>query len=190
MTITPVDAESEDPTLKAIFGRFAHGEREVPLLYRILGNAPSMLDAWTAMAWPLRFDAKSDRGLRELLIMRVALLSASGFEWQAHWPAAVKYGVTHEQLTSLRNWESSLYFSAEEQIALRCTDEIVQDGGASEDCVRELNRHFDSGSCIEIILTAAFYTCVSRTLKSLSIDPDPSDPSLQVFHQQLDNNIG
>jgi len=81
-----------------LFDVFRDAGRDVPLLYRTLGNAPAMLRAWTSLAWPLRQEAASPRGLRELLIMRVAQLTAASFEWLAHWDMAVKHGITAEQL--------------------------------------------------------------------------------------------
>ena len=171
--IEPVDAGVDHRLLNKVFDGFRDRGREVPLLYRMLGNAPAMLDAWVGMAWPLRSEPDADRGLRELLIMRTALLTRSSFEWQAHWPAARRAGVTEAQLEALGDWEASSEFSAAEQAALACTDEIVQDGGASPDCVAGLREHFSAGECVELILTASFYVCVSRTLQSLGIEADP-----------------
>ena len=171
--IEPVDAEIDHPVLNTVFDGFRDRGREVPLLYRMLGNAPAMLDAWTAMAWPLRSEPDTDRALRELLIMRTALLTRSSFEWQAHWPAAVRAGVTEAQLEALDDWGSSSAFSAAERAALACTDEIVLDGGAAQRSVAGLREHFATGECIELLLTASFYVCVSRMLNSLGIEADP-----------------
>ena len=178
--IEPVDADVNHPVLNKVFDGFRDRGRDVPLLYRMLGNAPAMLDAWIGMAWPLRSEPEADRGLRELLIMRTALLTRSSFEWQAHWPAARRAGVTEAQLEALGGWEASLEFSAAERAALACTDEIVEDGGASPACVAGLREHFSAGECVELILTASFYVCVSRTLQSLGIEAD-ADAEEEAF---------
>ena len=115
--------------------------------------------------------------------MRTALLTRSSFEWQAHWPAAVRAGVTVPQLEALSNWEDSGEFSLAERAALVCTDGIVLRGGASPESVAGLRRHFSPGECIELILTAGFYVCVSATLHSLAIeaDPDTAEEALAVY---------
>ena len=181
--IEPVDAGVDHPVLNRVFDGFRERGRDVPRLYRILGNAPAMLDAWVGMAWPLRSEPDTDRGLRELLIMRTALVTRSSFEWQAHWPAALRAGVTEDQLAALGDWRASSEFSAAEQAALDCTDEIVLDGGASPGCVARLREHFSPGECIELILTASFYVCVSRTLHSLGIEADAeaADTALAAY---------
>ena len=181
--IEPVEAGTDHPVLNPVFDRFRDRGRDVPQLYRMLGNAPAMLEAWVGMAWPLRSAPDTDRGLRELLIMRTALLTRSSFEWQAHWPAAVRAGATEAQLGALGDWQASTEFSAAERAALACTDEIVLDGGASADSVAALREHFSAGECIEVILTASFYVCVSRTLHSLGIEADAgaADEALAVY---------
>lgn len=185
--IEPVDADIDHPLLNKVFDGFRDRGREVPLLYRMLGNAPAMLDAWVQMAWPLRSEPETDRGLRELLIMRTALLTRSSFEWQAHWPAAVRAGVTEAQLEALGDWESSPEFSAAERAALACAGEIILDGGASPGSVGRLREFFSAGECIELILTTSFYVCVSRTLQSLGIEADATaaGPALDVYSRLI-----
>jgi len=168
--LEPVDADTTDPALARVFDVFRSTGREVPLLYRVLANSPAMLDAWVGMAWPLRSEPTTSRALRELQIMRVAVLTRASFEWHAHWPAAVKAGVTPGQLAALGDPESSDHFDDREKAALRGTDEIITEGAASADAMRELSTHFADSECIELVLTAAFYSCVSGTLLSLGVE--------------------
>ena len=181
--IEPVDADIDHPVLNRVFDGFRERGREVPQLYRMLGNSPAMLDAWVSMAWPLRSEPAADRGLRELLIMRTALLTRSSFEWQAHWPAAVRAGVTEAQLEALGDWQGSSEFSVAEGAALVCTGEIVLDGGATPGSVARLREFFPASECVELILTVSFYVCVSRTLQSLGIEADATaaGPALDVY---------
>lgn len=183
--IDPIPAQAEDPRVRQVFDVFTEHGREVPMLYRILGNAPSMLEAWVGLAWPLRSEPTTPRALRELLIMRVAILTDASFEWWAHWPAALAAGVSQEQLEALGSWADSGLFSEAEQAALRCTDEMVESGGASADAVAKLQDHHPEGECVELILTAAFYCCVSHTLHSFGIEADDGgDPTaLDVFRR-------
>ena len=176
-----VPSDDDDPVLAPVFDMFRQAGREVPDLYRALGNAPAMLRAWTDMAWPLRNEPATDRGLRELLIMRVAQLTQAGFEWVAHWGMAVHHGITSEQLGELASWRTSTLFSDEQRAALAVTDELTTDVEASGAAFEELARHFEPGPIVELVLTAAFYNCVSRTLRTLGLEPDPADERLTVM---------
>ena len=144
------------------------------MLYRLLGNSPAMLEAWVGLAWPLRSKPKTSRALRELLIMQLAVLTRANFEWQAHWPAAVKAGVTPAQLAAIGSWSSSDLFDEPTKAALRCGDEMIANGGASAEAVANLRKYFDDGECVELILTSAFYSCVSHVLLTIGIEADAS----------------
>jgi AhpD family alkylhydroperoxidase len=170
--LEPLTDGADDPDLAPVFDVFRKAGRPVPLLYRTLGHAPRMLRAWTALAWPLRHEATTDRGLRELMIMRVAVLTKAPYEWAAHWPEALRHGVSRQQLESLASWPEAPCFSEAERVVLRCVDEIINDGGATADGFAALREHFDAGECVELVLTASFYACVSRTLSSLGMEPE------------------
>lgn len=165
-----VSTDIDDPILNPIFDRFRDAGRELPDLYRALGNAPAMLKAWVDLAWPLRLEAATSRALRELMIMRVAVLTGAAFEWEAHWPAALAAGARETQLAGLNDWRTSDEFTPTERLALRLVDEMIDDGATSEGTVADLRREFDDGECVELILTAGFYSCVSHTLLSLGIE--------------------
>ena len=166
-----VSADSDDPLLAPIFDRFREAGRDVPTLYRTLGNAPAMLNAWVGLAWPLRHDATTSRALRELLIMRVAQLTGAGYEWVAHYPMAVQCGITAEQLADLRRWSESELF----------TDEITDDVDVSDETWTPVAARYEAGELVELVLTAAYYSCVSRTLRALRLPVDPDDPVLASF---------
>jgi alkylhydroperoxidase family enzyme len=174
--------EATDPALAAVFDVFRSAGREVPLLYRTLGNAPAMLQAWTGMAWPLRHDATAPRGLRELLVMRVAQLTVAPFEWISHWNMAVEHGVTEGQLAELSRWPDSERFSGAERAALAMCDELTGELDVTDSTWHALAEHFGPGELVELVLTVSFYSCVSRTLHALGLATvDESDPRLALL---------
>jgi alkylhydroperoxidase family enzyme len=178
-----VPVESADEHLAKVFGVFRDSHREVPELYRALGNAPAMLEAWTALAWPLRLEATTSRGLRELLIMRVAQLTDSPFEWVAHWEMAVKYGIGEEQLVALSRWRDDDSLTVEQRAALAMADELTTDLDVTDATWSALAEHFDAGGLVELVLTVSFYSCVSRVLHAIRIDADvdDDDPRLKAL---------
>lgn len=173
-----IPAAPDEPSLLAdILGRVrAHKgpEAELPGLYRVLGNAPAMLDAWIAFAWPLRLEARSPRGVRELLILRGAQLCDATYEWAHHVPMALDAGITVEQVRALEDWRRADGFDARERAALRLADEVCRGPGASAGCLRELaEAGFTDEERVELVLTASFYVCVARLLTSMAVDLEP-----------------
>lgn len=175
--IPPVPDDADDPVLAEVFDVFRRDGRSVPVLYRTLGNAPEMLKAWTRFAWPLRHKATTPRGLRELVIMRVAQLTDAEYEWQAHWDMAVEEGVSPERLAELHRWQETDAFTDDERLALRFTDEVVDDLEASDATFAELEARFSPAEIVELTLTASFYACVSRVLRTLGMEP-PDRPDV------------
>jgi alkylhydroperoxidase family enzyme len=152
--------------------------REVPTLYRALGNAPAMLQGWVDLAWPLRQQATTPRRLRELIIMRVAQSTGARYEWVAHHDMAIESGNTAAALAALKHWRHSDVFSAEERDVLAMTDEITGDLEVGDETWNALAARYQPGELIELTLTAAFYSCVSRMLRTLRLPVDDGDPRL------------
>jgi alkylhydroperoxidase family enzyme len=143
---------------------------ELPDLYRVLGAAPPMFKAWLDFAWPLRLHAGTSRKLRELLILRGALMSRTAYEWAHHLPMAEEAGVSAAQIAALPKWRASDCFDAQERAVLRLADEVTAGPGASEQAIAALKQSgFDDAQVVELVLTASFYVCVGRFLSSMDV---------------------
>lgn len=184
LPLVPVD--SDDPLVAEVFDAVRAVGWPVPTLYRALGNSPAMLRAWTAFAWPLRNDATTPRPLRELIIMRVAQLTDAPYEWLAHWDMAVEHGVAVEQLHDLGRWRESDAFSEHERAALAAADDLTLDLGLSDRTWSDLDARFQPAEIVELILTAAFYSCVSRVLCALQLDYPAEDPRLAYLRRGVE----
>lgn len=146
----------------------------LPDLYRVLGVAPAMFKAWLDFAWPLRLHAKTPRKLRELLILRGALVSRTAYEWAHHLPMAQEAGVSDAQVAALPTWTDADCFDAQERAVLHLADEVSAGPGASAACIDALRSSgFDDEQVVELVLTASFYVCVSRFLTSMDVGLEP-----------------
>lgn len=166
-------ARPEDAALGKIFDELlaARGpDFQIPNLYRVLGLAPSMLRAWIDFAWPLRLQANSPRNIRELLILRGAQAAGIDYEWTHHIPMALAAGVTQEQIDALATWQTSPLFNEREQAVIRLAEEVTRGPAASAACIEALKSHFSDAEVVELVLTASFYVCVGRFLKSMDIE--------------------
>jgi len=159
-----------DPALATMFAEVRARGIRVPNLYRKLGHAPAMLRAWLDFAWPLRLDAKTPRAIRELLILRNAQRSQVSYEWVHHVPMALAAGVPQAKIDALGEWQRSDQFDERERAVLRLADEVTDGPGASDACVEALGQHFDDAEIVELVLTASFYVCVGRVLRSLDVE--------------------
>jgi alkylhydroperoxidase family enzyme len=172
MTRVPMVAgDSEDPALKAMFDEVRARGIQVPNLYRVLALAPPLLRAWLDFAWPLRLHAKTSRKIRELLILRGAQVSETDYEWTHHVVMALAAGVTQAQIDALAAWEDSALFNAQEKAVIRLAEEVTRGPAASPGCIELLRqRGFSEADIVELVLSASFYVCVGRFLKSMDIE--------------------
>ena len=158
------------PETAAMFDEVRARGIEIPNLYRVIGHAPGMLRAWLDFAWPLRLHATTPRALRELLILRGAQRSQVAYEWVHHVPMALAAGVPQAKLDELSAWRGSALFDDAERAVLRLADEVTDGPGASAECVAELKRLFEPAEVVELVLTASFYVCVGRFLRSMDVE--------------------
>lgn len=169
--------ESPDgPKSRMLFDRVREAmgpDFQMPDLYRVLGHAPDMFEAWLNFAWPLRQKAKTPRKLRELIILRGAQISGATYEWAHHLRMALAAGVSDQQIDALGTWPEAPHFDAQERAVLQLAEEITRGPGASAQTIDQLRQQgFAEESLVELVLTASFYVCVGRLLHSLAIEPE------------------
>lgn len=166
--------DTTDPILRSVFAHVQGAIGEIPNLYRTLGHAPVVLEKWIDFAWSLRNDATTDRALRELMIMRNAQISQADYEWRHHWVLALESGVDEAKLRALDHWADSDLFDAVERACLAMVDEVTPGGPLSDSTWQALAEHFEPAELVELVMTVAFYCCVSRVLGSLQPPIGPS----------------
>ena len=139
-----------------------------PNLYRALGNHPKLIAAWTEFSKMLRYDTRTPRALRELVILRGAQLIRSEYEWAQHLAMVRKAGVREAQIEQLSNWRNSPEFDEREKAAIALAEAVTQ-GRVSDEVYAQAHRHFDEHDYVELAAVAAFYAMVGRMLDAMGV---------------------
>jgi alkylhydroperoxidase family enzyme len=148
------------PAQLNIFKMVAHAETVFPHFMRLGGAILGRLEL-------------SPR-LRELVILRVARLSPSIYEWTQHVPIGKACGVTEEQIAALEKGDgTAASFEATDRLVLRFVDETVRDVKVSDATFAAVVAELGSRQVVELILTIGFYMMVARLLESTAVDVDP-----------------
>ncbi|SHN60691.1 Carboxymuconolactone decarboxylase family protein [Geodermatophilus obscurus] len=145
-------------------------------LYRALAHTPELLTAWIDGAWTLRERCQTPRTLREIMILRTAVVMRSDYEWHQHVAMARNAGVPREKVDAVVAWQTSELYQPDERAALMLTDAMLT--GHVPDAVHdELGRHFTDAERVELILTAGFYAMVPRVLDAcrVPVEDDRAD---------------
>jgi 4-carboxymuconolactone decarboxylase len=151
----------------------ALGARQINL-YRSMASTPELLGAWIDFAWALRRDCVTPRALRELMILRTAIVMRSEYEWHQHRLMAADAGVSAERVEALAAWQTSDLYDERERAALALTDAMLT-GNVPDAVHATLARHFPERERVELVLTAGFYAMVPRVLDALRVPVESPD---------------
>jgi alkylhydroperoxidase family enzyme len=143
-----------------------------PNLYRALGNHAPLCAAWTEFARAIRYDSRSPRELRELMILRGAQVMHSEYEWAQHLKMARKFGVREAQIAELADWRGSKEFDEREKAALLLA-EAVTNGNVTDEVYATVSKHFGHAEFVEMALVPAFYAMVARMLDAMRVQLEP-----------------
>jgi 4-carboxymuconolactone decarboxylase len=90
------------PALAEIEQRIMAERGRVSVLYRALLNSGPIASGWEQLLTAVRNRTSIPGDLRELIILRVAVLNRASFEFDAHAPIALREGVDAGRIAALR----------------------------------------------------------------------------------------
>jgi AhpD family alkylhydroperoxidase len=166
--VAPITPGSR-PELAAIEASILAERGEILLLYRVLLNSAALAAGWEQMLTAVRNRSSLPAQLRELVILRVAVLNRAPFEFDAHLPLAREAGIGEEKIAGLHAQDIGEPFTPLERAVLTLTDTMTRNVQVPDAQFEPLRRHFDSRGLVELVATVAAYNMVSRFLEALNI---------------------
>jgi alkylhydroperoxidase family enzyme len=138
-------------------------------LYRMLLHSPAVAEGWLGFLTAIRQKSELAPRVRELVIMRVAVLNEAPYEFDAHLPFARAEGATDAQVEALRAGDLSR-FDERERAALAYTDAMTRTIRVPDDVFAAVRRHFGEPEIVALTATVGAYNLVSRFLEALQVD--------------------
>jgi len=138
-------------------------------LYQMLLHSAPVAEGWLNYLTAIRQKSELSSQVRELVIMRVALLNHAPYEAEQHAPIARREGVSQDKLDALQDWKNCLLFDARERAVLAYTDAMTQQVQVPDDVFAAVAAHFEPSRLVELTATVAAYNMVSRFLEALQI---------------------
>jgi len=166
--VAPITPGSR-PELAAIEAAILAERGEILLLYRVLLNSAPLAAGWEQMLTAVRNRSSVAADLRELVILRVAVLNRAPFEFAAHLPVARKAGIGEVKIAALQADEIGDAFTPVERAVLTLADTMTRDVQVPDAQFEPLRAHFDARGLVELVATVAAYNMVSRFLEALNI---------------------
>lgn len=143
-------------------------------LYRMLPHAgPSAATGFLKLGGAILRDNALDSRLRELVILRVGMLSNASYEVHQHRRVARKVGVSDEKIEAVAIGADAPVFDNTERLILRFTDAVVHDVKAPPELFDAVLARLDHRRMSELVLTIGYYMMVSRFLENFEVDIEP-----------------
>lgn len=158
-----------DPALREIEERVLAERGRISPLYRVLLNSGPIASGWERLLSAVRNHSSVPARLRELVILRVAVLNRAAFEFEAHVPHAERAGLTAAQIEALRHTPVPGELAPIERQVLELTDRMTLDVDVPDALMDDLARDFDARGLVELVTTVAAYNMVSRLLVALRV---------------------
>lgn len=144
---------------------------KISLLYQVLLNSPSIANGWEQMLSAVRNRSSIPGDLRELAILRVAVLNRADYEFEAHVPHALNAGLGEEAIETLRTASAfdATLFTENQLLVLELTDKMTREVAVPDELMERINLRFNPQEVVELVATVAAYNMVSRFLVALAI---------------------
>ncbi len=152
------------PPMPIVLEMFAH---HVPL-------SVSWLPFTEMLAGP---GAKLSAEHRELLILRVAWRTGSGYEWIQHSRMGVDAGLTTAQVDAIPQGPAADLWTPLQRGMLTAVDEMLDQHAVSGETWGGLAAHFGPAELFELLFVIGGYLCLATVLNSIGLQsPVPSMP--------------
>jgi alkylhydroperoxidase family enzyme len=171
--ISPI-TPGTDPGLAPLEQAIQGARGRISLLYQVLLNAPDLAAGWEALLTALRNKSSVPPPLREMIILRIAVLNGAPYEFEAHIPHARAAGLAEDQIEALKRDDPGDAYPALARQVLAATDAMSRDIHVADEIFAPLQASFDARGLTELVATIAAYNMVSRFLVALRIGHEPS----------------
>jgi len=157
------------PELAAIEQAIVAQRGHINALYQALLNSAPLAEGWEKLLTAIRNRSSLAPTVRELVMLRVAVLNRAPFEFEAHLPVARQVGVSEEKIAAVSRPDLGDALDERERSCLALTDAMTRDVQVSDTVFDAVSRYFDPKTLVELVATIAAYNMVSRFLEALRI---------------------
>lgn len=144
---------------------------EPPAIFTTLGRTKGLYWGWMHFSARLMPFGTFKRRDAETIILWVAHLRGSDYEWSHHTMLGKRAGVTDADIAALESDDVD-HFDDRMRTLLVAARELVTTKDLGDDTWRALEQHLDERRCVEFLLLVNQYDGLATTLHTLRITPD------------------
>lgn len=170
MRIAPIPPGTR-PELAQQEAQIIAARGRVSTLYQVLLNSPPLAHGWEQMLSAIRNHNSIPADLRELVILRVAVLNGAPYEFEAHAPIALAAGMSKQAVAASRAvpLPTDTPLNARQRLVLELVDAMTHNLVVPDELYQRVRTEFGLQQQIDLVATVAAYNMVSRFLIALEI---------------------
>nr|WP_236262107.1 carboxymuconolactone decarboxylase family protein [Conexibacter woesei] len=148
------------------------GGVDAPHVFTTLARHRRLFRPWLRFAARLMPFGTLSRTDAELVILRVAVLCGSDYEWHQHVALGQRAGLTAEQVARVGDGPDAAGWDDRERLLLRAADELVRERTLSAPTWAALAERYEERQRIELCMLAGHYAMLAGTLNAVGVEPE------------------
>jgi 4-carboxymuconolactone decarboxylase len=170
--LTPLEEKHWSAEQRELLAPIAQRNGRVYNVFATLARHPQLMKRWLPFANHLLFKSSLAARDRELLILRIARLARSDYEWGQHVEIAKREGLTPAEIARVADGPGAAGWAEEDASLLRAADELWEDACLSEASWAALHHRFSEAEIMDLVFTVGGYAMLAMALNSLGVRLD------------------
>jgi len=139
---------------------------------KVLLHSPRVADGWNSLLGAIRGGMSLRADLREIVVLRIAVLNDATYEWASHEQDAAAAGLTTAHLAALRRPDAAEApeLDDEQRLAVVLTDTMTREVAVPEALLEDVAARLGTEQLVELAVTVATYNMVSRLVVALGVE--------------------
>lgn len=145
-------------------------------VFRVLLRRPRLAKGLAQTLLALLGGDALDARRRELVIMRIAWVTGSGYEWGQHWRIAREIGIPAEELQAVRDWPAG-GFDGTDRAVLRVADDALAGRVPAESDLGVVRGALGETGLMDLVAVVGAWSMVSLLLRTFDVPLDEGVPA-------------
>jgi alkylhydroperoxidase family enzyme len=137
-----------------------------------LARHPELARAFNTFNGHILFGSTLSARQRELLVLRVASLRESSYEWEQHVVLAADVGLEPDEIARIALGPDAPGWSAADRAMVRSVDELIGDGAVSDATWQALAHELDEQQLMDLVFTVGAYDTLAMAFRSFGVELD------------------
>lgn len=135
-----------------------------------------LLRSWNPFAMHIMGTSSISPRYREMLILRVAWLTQSDYEWGQHVLMSKAAGLNDADHLRIKEGPKARGWDELEALLLQATDELLDDAIIEDATWNALSKHLSTQQIMDVVFTVGQYNMLAMALNSIGVQREPGVP--------------